>query len=124
MEKIKYFILEESAYHPNKYIIRPDLDKFPDISTEGSFAVLAARVMNLSYAQYCRMCRDIFRAEIIGKRDKYPRVLFTDSHSPRALLKVLNAQMNLIMYAKEHPLTEEQEKILEEKMKEGIDDKE
>ena len=50
-------------------------DKLPLKYTRGSYAILAARVMNLTYANYCRMCRDLYGAEIIGKNSYYPKVL-------------------------------------------------
>ena len=76
MKKIKIFSREESVSYPGKYIIRVDLDKFHLNYTEGSYNVICARLMGLTYAQYLRMCRDCFGAEIIGKGSMYPVAYF------------------------------------------------
>jgi len=98
MIKREYFKYEESAYNPNKYIIKPVFENLPLESTEGSFGVLAARVMGLSYAQYLRMCRDICGAEIIGKKSYYPVAFFKKDKLLFMLVKVLNARMNSILF--------------------------
>ena len=116
MEKKQYFIIEESPYNPGKYKLSLNHDVFGKMYTKGSFGLLPARILNLSYIQYCRMCRDIFGAELKGKNKKYISILFPNQHRPRRLLKILNAQMNLIEYKKAHPLNEEQQKKLDKLM--------
>ena len=107
MTKIKCFIKEESASYPGKYMVRPVYDKFHLDSTAGSFNVIMARVMGLSYAQYLRMCRDCFDAEIIGNDCLYPIAFFKDGEKLDALLKGLNARANLILWNRNHPNYEE-----------------
>ena len=94
---IEYFFIEESPYKPGKYTIRMDFDKFPNISTCGSYNVLPARLMGISYPDYCRACRDLFGAEIIGKGEMYPVVYFKKTAEAQMLVNILNKRMELIM---------------------------
>jgi len=103
MKKIKVFFREESVSYPGKYIIRVDLDKFHLDYTEGSYNVICARLMGLTYAQYLRMCRDCFGAEIIGKGSMYPVAYFKLSEKLKDLIDGLNARANLVLWEREHP---------------------
>ena len=103
MKKVKCFEREESASYPGKYIIRPIHDNFHLNSTDGSFNIICARLMGLTYAQYLRMCRDCFGAEIIGKGSMYPIVYFKFSEKLVDLVENLNARANLVLWEREHP---------------------
>ena len=103
MTKVKCFIRDESASHPGKWIVRPVLDNFHLDSTSGSFNVICARLFNLDYPQYLRMCRDCFGAEIIGKNSMYPVAYFKRSKELDALIDILNARANLVLWEREHP---------------------
>ena len=103
MKKVKVFSREESVSYPGKYIIRVDLDKFHLDYTEGSYNVICARLMGLTYAQYLRMCRDCFGAEIIGKGSAYPVAYFKLSEKLKDLIDGLNARANFILWEREHP---------------------
>ena len=107
MTKVKCFIRDESASHPGKWIVRPVLDNFHLDSTSGSFNVICARLFNLDYPQYLRMCRDCFGAEIIGKNSMYPVAYFKRSKELDALIDNLNARANLVLWEREHPDFEE-----------------
>lgn len=100
MEVKKYFTIEESMQQENYYIIKiNDLSMLP-IKTEnmtGSYNVLPARLMNLSYAQYLRMCRDLFGAEIVGKNSYYPVALFRKGKILDQFVKLLNSRMELVL---------------------------
>lgn len=96
----KYFFKEMSSEYLGKFIIKMDLDEFPNIRTLGSYSIMPARLMNLTYANYCRMCRDLFGAEIRGKNKLYPTVYFNDDESLAAILKLLNKKMEMIMIMK------------------------
>lgn len=103
MKKVKVFSREESVSYPGKYIIRVDLDKFHLDYTEGSYNVICARLMGLTYAQYLRMCRDCFGAEIIGKGSAYPVAYFKLSEKLKDLIDGLNARANFVLWEREHP---------------------
>ena len=53
--------------------------------------------MGLTYAQYLRMCRDIYGAEIIGKNNQYPIPYFKSNSSVSDLVRTLNTRMNLLI---------------------------
>ena len=115
MKKVKCFMCEESASYPGKYIIRPIHDNFHLDSTDGSFNVICARLMCLTYAQYLRMCRDCFGAEIIGKGSNYPVAYFKLSQELMDLIEQLNARANLVLWEREHPDFEEHAAYVKEK---------
>ena len=110
MKKVKVFYRDESATHPGKYMIRADLEKFHLNFTEGSYNVIGARLMGLTYANYLRMCRDIYGAEIVGKGDAYPYPVFKLSRGLEELIDQLNARANLVLWEREHPDFEEHAK--------------
>ena len=114
MTKVKCFIRDESASHPGKWIVRPVLDNFHLDSTSGSFNVICARLFNLDYPQYLRMCRDCFGAEIIGKNSMYPVAYFKRSKALDALIDILNARANLVLWEREHPDFEEHAEYVKE----------
>jgi hypothetical protein len=107
MKKVKCFIKDESTSHPGKYIIRPIHENFHLNSTEGSFNIICARLMGLTYAQYLRMCRDCFDAEIMGKDSMYPVAYFKRSKKMDDLIDNLNARANMVLWEREHPNFEE-----------------
>ena len=114
MTKVKCFIRDESASHPGKWIVRPVFENFHLDSTSGSFNVICARLFNLDYPQYLRMCRDCFGAEIIGKNSMYPVAYFKRSKELDALIDILNARANLVLWEREHPDFEEHAEYVKE----------
>lgn len=92
----RYFYVEESAYHSGKYTIKIDFTMLPPMRTTGSYNLLPARILNLSYADYLRYCRDICKAEIIGKNSKYPIAYFKDKAEIENLVQTLNNHMATI----------------------------
>ena len=115
MKKVKCFEREESANYPGKYIIRSVHDNFHLDYTEGSFNIICARLMGLSYSDYLRMCRDCFGAEIIGKGSNYPVAYFKLSQELMDLIEQLNARANLVLWEREHPDFEEHAAYVKEK---------
>lgn len=118
MIKKEYFKLEESASRPGKYIIVANFDNLHAMTTTGSYNILPARLLNLTYAQYLRFCRDIVGGEIGGKNSIYPVAYFTKSMTTNAFVRLLNGRMNLIMWEREHPDWREHQEYLEMKDKE------
>ena len=115
MKKIKCFQREESASYPGRYLIKPIHENFCLGPTEGSYNVICARVMGLTYAQYLRMCRDCFGAEIIGKGSMYPVAYFKLSEQLKDLIDGLNARATLVLWEREHPDFEEHAAFVKEK---------
>lgn len=115
MIKIEYFSLVESPYRPGKYVLQPNFDKLPEMSTSGSFNLLPARLLNLSYAQYLRFCRDIVGAEIGGKKTVYPVAYFSKTITTNAFIRLINSRMNLVIWEREHPDWREHQEYLAQK---------
>lgn len=115
MKRIKCFERGEAAAYPGKYVIRPIHENFHLDSTEGSFNVICARLMGLTYPEYLRMCRDCFGAEIIGKGSMYPVAYFKLSQELQDLINNLNARANLVLWEREHPDFEEHAEFVKEK---------
>lgn len=100
----KYIFYEENPYSKGKYIISLHHDEFPfPTGTSGSYNVFLARIAGLSYADYLRMCRDIFGAQIIGKNSKYPVAYFDFGEGLNSLVKWLDARAKTIVYRHKHP---------------------
>ena len=90
---MSYFKIDESPYNPGKCMIRPNFDKLPLYSTNGSYNVLMARIMGITYANYLRLCRDEYGAEIIGKGSLYPVPYFTEISRVKELVKELDKRV-------------------------------
>lgn len=84
----------------DKFLVKVDLGKTDfDISKiTGSWAVFEARIMGLSYANYLRMCRDIYGAEITGKGHLYPVAYFDGETSKlKELINLLNKNVEKVI---------------------------
>ena len=69
----KYFYLEESPYMKTYQSIYLNHGNFPfEGKIYGSFNLMPARLLGLTYAQYLRFCRDVLGATLVGKNSKYP----------------------------------------------------
>ena len=91
-----YFRLEESPYYPGKYVIALNHDKLPfQKGFVGSFSVLPARLLGLSYATYLRYCRDRLGADLRGKGSMYVIPYFNRSEELMQLIKLLDKRAEL-----------------------------
>ena len=99
-----YFYLDDSPIYKGKYLIRLNHNNFlfPH-GTSGSYNVFIARVLNLSYAQSLRYCRDRLGAELIGKNTRYVVPYFEKTNEVKMFVKLLNSRMKLIMNEHEFP---------------------
>lgn len=96
MTEIKCFDYAESATS-NRYIITYNPEAgFPITYTRGSFAVLPARLMNLTYPDYLRFCRDVLGAEIVGKNSGYPIAYFSKGKNLFQLVRLLNERATAV----------------------------
>lgn len=99
---MELFRVEKSFYDNGLYVIEINHKDFNILSPRreedkfiGSFNLLAARVMGLSYANYLRMCRDVYNAILTGKNEKYPIAHFKRNEAER-LTRLLNERINLV----------------------------
>lgn len=56
----------------------------------GSWNVLAARILGLSYAEYLRYARDVYGGKLYGKGHKYPIVKFDNKYDCNRLCMELS----------------------------------
>lgn len=117
LEKKKIFYLKETE-EPNRYTLAIDYDlaqEFYIKSTEGSYNVLFARLMNMDYPTWLRFCRDIVGAELVGKNHLYVYPIFKKTSETVQFVDLLNTQMNLVKWEKDHPNWREHAEYLEER---------
>lgn len=102
----KYFYLEESPYMPGYSMVYANLDEMPfPNGTTGSYNLLPARLLGLSYPNYARFARDVLGAQVMGRGECYPRIYFRATSEVQQFLKLLNARMEMVMYDRSHPYT-------------------
>ena len=71
------------------------LEKIP-LEKIGSYNILAARILGISYAEFLRYARDNFNGTISGKGHKYPVVKFDSAADCNKLCKELWLRWNRI----------------------------
>ena len=98
---MNYFIAELSPIH-NKYIVLPNHNALKLGPTKGSYAVFGARLFGLTYADYLRMCRDVYHAILVGKKRLYISVLFNTEEEARRLAEELNKRVNFLKKAQKN----------------------
>lgn len=93
----KYFHIEESASNSEYNLIKVR-DDLPYVrSTRGSLTVLQARLLGLSWADFCRFCRDTLDAKVYGKNSMYPTIYFPkNSEKVNKYLDLLNTRMEYV----------------------------
>lgn len=92
-----YFIFDDSPIQKGKFLLRPNYPLLPLKGTKGSYNLLTSRLMNLSYADFLRMCRDLYGAEIIGKNSMYPIAYFPNSKIGQPLIDELNKRVKILL---------------------------
>ena len=94
---IKYFSYEDIP-GKNYYMLKVDHTKLPPVHNfHGSYNVLPAHLLGLSYADFLRMCRDRFGAVLYGKNQKYPIATFSKENCHKELLEILNERTEEIL---------------------------
>lgn len=116
IDKITYFYFDECPNDPGKYCIRMDFSKLENEvpRTDGSFNVLGARLMNMSWPDYLRFCRDVLGAEIIGQGHLYPIIKVSRNLNTYEFVRMLNLQMNFAMWLRAHPNWKEHQDFVEQ----------
>lgn len=110
LEKLKCFEVLESVGSPGLYYVSPIHVNFNLISTKGSFNVICARLFNISYANYLRLCRDELDAIIVGKDSYYPVTYFKSKEAAQALVNLLNSRAYLVLWERAGESEEEKKK--------------
>ena len=92
-----YFTLEESPYQPGYNTINIHEEKVNIGPTSGSRNVFMARLMNLSWTDFLRLCRDNYGAKLIGKKSIYVVPYFPKNEKGgKALCQELNKRMDFV----------------------------
>ena len=92
-----YFTLEESPYQPGYNTIFINEELIHIGPTTGSRNVFMARLMNLSWANFLRLCRDTYGAKLTGKNGLYVIPYFPKGgDGGKALCKELNKRMEAV----------------------------
>lgn len=94
----QYYRLEDSLIFRNKKELKLDFDIFPYILTKPLVEVLPSRLLNISYGDYLRFCSSVLHAEIVGKNQRYPVVLFERTALTKIFVELLNVRLNYIFY--------------------------
>jgi len=111
------FFKKSSIPNTKSYLITVESDKLGLVPTRGSYNVICARLMGLSYPDYLRMCRDIYGATLHGK-GLYITARFPNGKKLDHLIEELNARAKLVLWNKENPDFKEHEKVVENFKKE------
>lgn len=99
----KYFYLEESPYNPGYYVISLEHSNFPfSGGIRGSYNIIIARILNLSYANFLRYSRDVLGARISGKETYYIVPYFKRTKEVDQLIKLLNSRMEMLIHEREN----------------------
>lgn len=85
-----YVYKDNAVSDPTKFMIKIKFESFPPMSTCGSYNILLARIFDLSYADYLRMCRDEYGAVLRGKNCLYVIPLFSSDSKIDLLINNLN----------------------------------
>ena len=99
---MSYFYIDESPSYTGKYLIRLNFTKLPAMYTKGSYNILIARMLGLTYAEFLRYCRDVYGAEIVGKGSYYPVPYFSKNSNVNSLIKLLNENVTKVLKQKEN----------------------
>lgn len=92
-----YFYLDDIPRYPTMKIIRVKHESWPDMRTEGSYAILPCRLMGLGYADYLRYCRDVLGAKVISNGGVYCLVLFEETEKASEFIKFLNKRADFVI---------------------------
>lgn len=85
-EKNKYMIgLSEEIY--NKIKENNDFNKI------GSYNIICARALGVTYAEFLRWARDNYNGTITGKGHKYPYITFSDKSDCNKCCMFLNRRL-------------------------------
>lgn len=85
-----YFMIEENPIGRGFFLVW-DHNSNPRSIKSGSFGVIPARVLGISFAQYLRLCRDQFGATIIGKNSFYPTPFYKTKADARRAAEYISS---------------------------------
>lgn len=97
--KTAYFVLQNNPYHKGEKSIYCNHEAFSFGKIKGSFAIMPARVMNLSYPDWLSFCKTNLKAKIYCN-GLYASLTFPDAQKANKLVQILNSRMRVIDWEK------------------------
>lgn len=94
---VKIFSVEEIHYQKGLFRLVVDSEKLEFSNMRGSWYVLPARLLNLNYPTYLRMCRDLYGAIYDtsgGRKGTYWMPRFQNKEKANELAGILNKIIN------------------------------
>ena len=85
---MKHFTIEQSPYS-SKYRINPSDEVYSYFAGINFAGRIGARILGLSFANYCRFARDKYNATIYGKLG-YPYIQFEEKADAQKFADLLN----------------------------------
>ena len=96
-----YFTIREAIRKKDHYIIVGTEKLFDYIGIcKGSYQVIQARVMGLTYANYLRYLRDVHGAILMDTHNWYPAAYFKTKEDAYKILHLLNTRAREIINAR------------------------
>lgn len=89
-----YYTIEQSPYSPKgEYTLMSTELITSHFHPAIPYSLLPAKVMNLTYASYLRMCRDVYGARLSGKSHRFVVPYFPTKESAEPLAGELNRRL-------------------------------
>lgn len=96
----EYYFVEKS---PTKdmYVIHLNFELFGDKlqTTQGSYGILAARLLGLDYPSYVRLAASNYGATVVGKNSLYPTFYYSNLAKAKSLAAELNKRVDKLLSA-------------------------
>lgn len=89
----KYFMLDKSPLVEDGYILRLKDHSQYFKNIKGSYGVFYCRLLNITYPNYLRYCRDHLGAKLVGKHSTYITVYFKNNQETRDFLFYLDSRV-------------------------------
>lgn len=98
---MEYIYVGQSPDTKYQLYNRFDLIPYYNLRSGGSYHVCFARLLEVSYPNYLRLCRDEFGASLMGKDFLYICPKWDEPSGAEPLAKMLNERLNLALRLKE-----------------------
>ncbi len=94
---MKHLYIDENPFCKGTYLLFFKTNEFGWGKLPGHMGVLGARLLQISYPDYLRYCRDYYGAKIMGKKDLVPYLIFTDKKLVEKLGRILDSRLDIIL---------------------------
>ena len=94
---MKHLYIDENPFYEGTYLLFLKTNEYGWGKLPGHMGILGARLLQISYPDYLRYCRDYYGAKILGKKDRVPHLVFTDKKLLEKLAKELDSRLDIIL---------------------------